>query len=177
VKVNKHFALTKERWISYIVAPLAIILISIFIQNSIQNFRFKRDTQVQITRLASSIESLNYDISIKNLNALASLDLIKNTVTGNKPIDNIESISVLTAMRKATNAEMVYILNKKGNVVACTIDSVSGQSFTGKNFAFRPYFKNVVEKKTSFYYPAVGVVSNKRGLYLGVPIFGSVNTY
>ncbi|MDA3893712.1 MAG: ATP-binding protein [Salinivirgaceae bacterium] len=165
----------KEKWVLYILAPLLVIVISLIIEYQYRNIRQNKDSENHIKSLGKKVEDTNYSLALKNVLGIASMSYVEETVIGNLPVDNIETVAGLLAIRKASDAQMVYLMNKSGEVVACTPDSVSGQSFTGNNFAFRPYFSKVVSAKQYEYYPAVGVVSLKRGFYLGVPIYDSLN--
>ena len=68
--------------------------------------------------------------------------------------------------RYATIVEMsvVYLLDIKGNVVALS-NRAAKDSFVGKNYAFRPYFKEALAKGDAEYI-AQGVTSNFPGLYI-----------
>lgn len=175
VKLNFDILTTKDKWIVFILSPILLISLAFIIEKQVRVVIFKNNTQKTIYELAAQIEASNYDIAFNNIKALTSLNYVINTVNGKTPFDNNETLAALSTIREASLAEMVYLMNLKGDVVACTPDRISKQTFTGKNFSFRPYFAEVIKNNTHIYYPAVGVVSNKRGLYLGAPISDSTN--
>lgn len=170
---DKQNKFGKDKWLFFVIAPLMLLILSLLIENYVRHIVFSNNTENSIADLASKIENSNYNIALNNIDALSSLNFIKNTVTHNKPIDNEECLAALLATRDASQAEMVYLLDRTGQVVACTPNKKNGQTFTGKNFAFRPYFKNALNSNNPVFYPAVGVVSNTRGLYLSIAITDS----
>ncbi len=72
--------------------------------------------------------------------------------------------TVLDTTKINFNADIVYIMNKKGNVISSTSDLLMN-----KNYSFRAYFKNALIGKNMIY-PALGVTTNERGIYLSTPI-------
>ncbi len=75
----------------------------------------------------------------------------------------------LIAVRDVLSTAIVYVMDKEGLVTASTASHISGKTLTGNNYRFRPYFTSGMEGKSSFY-PALGVTTNKRGLYFSAPI-------
>ncbi len=65
-------------------------------------------------------------------------------------------------------AEWVYILDLAGNVIATT-NLNPNINILGKNYAFRPYYKEAIAGR-AVVYPAVGVTTRKRGIYFSHPI-------
>jgi PAS domain S-box-containing protein len=67
--------------------------------------------------------------------------------------------------RYNTNFEfsVCYLLDVQGNVIAASNRNMA-DSFLGKNYAFRPYFREALQGKRSFYM-AAGVTSQERGFY------------
>ncbi len=61
-----------------------------------------------------------------------------------------------------------YVLNPRGVVVAAT-NRDTPQSFVGKDYGFRPYFKEAMAGKPSYYF-AVGVTTGERGFYASHPV-------
>lgn len=75
----------------------------------------------------------------------------------------------LIAVRDVLSASIVYIMDKDGQVTASTKTSNNGKNLTGNNYQFRPYFTEAIAGK-SYCYPALGVTTNKRGIYFSSPI-------
>jgi len=92
------------------------------------------------------------------------LELLQRTQNTNK--NNIEDSilfrqlnSLFTKLVLDNDFSAVYLLDIYGNCIAS-----SNKSFLGKNYSFRPYFKQALQKG-SFIYPALGVTSKKMGIY------------
>ena len=96
---------------------------------------------------------------------------MKAAVTGRLEPDAPEVMAALGRIRRTTQATIVYILNAQGDTVACTPYD-GGQTLTGKNYAFRPYFRTAVNGR-DVVYPALGITTQKRGLYFSSPIRAS----
>ena len=62
-----------------------------------------------------------------------------------------------------------YLMDADGNTVASSNRS-QPDSFVGKNYAFRPYFRTSI-KGTDSVYMGLGITSGKRGIYTSVPIY------
>lgn len=65
-------------------------------------------------------------------------------------------------------ASDVYLMDPAGKTVA-TSNEYSPLSFLGRNFAFRPYFKEAIQGRPGAY-SAVGTRSGKRGYYFSYPV-------
>ncbi|MBF0308963.1 MAG: SpoIIE family protein phosphatase [Magnetococcales bacterium] len=65
-------------------------------------------------------------------------------------------------------ADVVYLMDAEGTTVASSNADEPG-SFVGKNYGFRPYFQNALQRRPGLYV-AQGVTSNVVGLYLGQPV-------
>ena len=100
---------------------------------------------------------------------LASLDHVVDVAAGRTEPDNHDVAIALQSAQKATNALLVYVLDASGTVVASTRYG-QGESITGKNYAFRPYFTEAMRGDHCLY-PAVGVTTRMRGLYFSAPVF------
>lgn len=93
----------------------------------------------------------------------------KEVATGYLEPDNQNLLASLEQIRSDFQAAIVYIMDRSGTVVISTRYG-DGQSLTGKNYAFRPYFREAM-KGENVVYPAFGVTTNERGLYYSSPIF------
>jgi len=93
---------------------------------------------------------------------------IKSVCTGVKPSDNANLLNVLTTTKDVLNASIVYVLDTQGTVVGCSPYG-DGETLTGNNYKFRPYFFQAVAGRSSTY-AAVGVTTGKRGLYFSEPV-------
>lgn len=88
--------------------------------------------------------------------------------------DNREVLIVLESGHRLFGADLVYVTDTQGTVVGCTPYG-GGKTLTGKNYSFRPYFKKAMAGG-EIVYPAVGVTTNKRGLYFSSPIYAELES-
>ncbi len=101
--------------------------------------------------------------------AMARAEWVGRTAAGELGVDNPETLLILETTRSIFNAAIVYIMNAKGDVVACT-PFAEGQTLTGKSYEFRPYFTHAMQGQ-SVLYPALGVTTHERGLYTSAPVY------
>ncbi|MBF0318561.1 MAG: hypothetical protein HQL01_01980 [Nitrospirae bacterium] len=74
----------------------------------------------------------------------------------------------LSHFNNAIGASATYVLNKDGIAIASS-NWNSPESFVGKNYSFRPYFRRAV-KGVSDKYVAIGVTSKAPGYYVSSPV-------
>jgi PAS domain S-box-containing protein len=74
----------------------------------------------------------------------------------------------LDRCRENLNASVCYIMDNSGTTVASS-NRNAPDSFVGKNYGFRPYFKQAMAGKVGRYF-AVGVTSKVPGYYVSHPI-------
>ncbi len=67
-----------------------------------------------------------------------------------------------------SNLSVFYVMDPHGTVIA-TSNRHSKDSFLGKNYSFRSYFRNALKGQSSISFN-VGVTSGKRGFYISRPI-------
>ncbi len=80
----------------------------------------------------------------------------------------------LERLRKIFDAEVCYLMNKEGITLASS-NWNDANSFVGKNYGFRPYFKNAIQGRP-FTYMAVGVTTHIPGIFYSWPVAGTQNT-
>ncbi len=78
---------------------------------------------------------------------------------------------LLVHFRKVFDLDVCYLMDRRGKTLASS-NWDSPKSFVNKNYGFRPYFKKAIEGKP-FIYMAVGITSNKPGIYYSCPITGT----
>ncbi|WP_423840287.1 ATP-binding protein [Vibrio mytili] len=74
----------------------------------------------------------------------------------------------LESVNEVIKSEDTYLLDQWGTTIAAS-NWRKERSFIGRNFAFRPYFKQAILGEQSQYY-ALGSTSGKRGYYYSYPI-------
>jgi len=75
----------------------------------------------------------------------------------------------LEHVNNSINAADVYLMNTDGMAIAAS-NWAEARSFVGKNYAFRPYFKEAIEGRPGRYF-ALGTVSKRRGYYFSYPVY------
>lgn len=101
---------------------------------------------------------------------LSSHSILINALT--QPNDeslNGTASSYLQHVNESINAADVYLMDVEGTAIAASNWSLE-RSFVGKNYAFRPYFKEAMAGKAGRYF-ALGTVSKRRGYYFSYPIY------
>ena len=76
---------------------------------------------------------------------------------------------VLDRFKQTLDADVCYLLNSIGTTVASS-NRKDPDSFVGKNFSFRPYFKQALSGVAGSYL-ALGTTSLERGVYHSFPVF------
>ena len=106
--------------------------------------------------------------NIKPSKTLAGMDEFIAALT--KPND--DSIAKANAMLDHFNAslktDVCYLMDTNGNTIASS-NRRDPDSFVGDNFSFRPYFQKAIQG-TPATYLALGVTSDKRGVYYSHPV-------
>lgn len=89
-----------------------------------------------------------------------------------KDVSSIDYDSVkdlIETARADSGSDIVYIMDIAGKVVASTLYD-GGKTLLGNNYAFREYFTEAL-KGGAVVFPAVGVTTDKRGLYISSRIY------
>ena len=76
---------------------------------------------------------------------------------------------ILDHFQRTLEAEVCYLMDLEGNTIASS-NRNRPDSFVGKNYGFRPYFLQAAQGNT-YVYMALGVTSNRRGIYYGNPVY------
>ena len=93
--------------------------------------------------------------------------VLKAAALGVQAPDAAEVLQRLSIARALFDADGAYVIAGNGIVVA---HSTEGVRSTGKDLAFRPYFKAAMRGAASSY-AAVGSVTGERGLYYAAPLY------
>ena len=74
----------------------------------------------------------------------------------------------LETINKVSDTLDTYLMNKDGLTIAAS-NWQKDRPFVGRNFSYRPYFKQAMTGKLGRYF-ALGVTSSKRGYYFAYPV-------
>ncbi len=75
----------------------------------------------------------------------------------------------LEDVSRITGASDIYLMNENGDTLAAS-NWKQDRSFVGKNFHYRPYFRQAIQGRPGHYF-ALGTTSGKRGYYFSHPVF------
>ena len=107
----------------------------------------------------------------RNAQVIGTLPQVIKTATGELSPDNPYTIPALLTSKQQLNASIIYLMNSEGDTVACTPYGVNGsKTLIGKNYKFRPYFQKAIKGQSDIYL-ALGVTTNKRGVYYSAPVY------
>ncbi len=99
---------------------------------------------------------------------LASDKRILDLAQRASPADAAEVNIYLEKLAADSGASDIYFMNRNGTTIAAS-NWNSDASFVGRNFAFRPYFKQAEAGLTGHYF-AFGITSNVPGYYISHPV-------
>ena len=69
----------------------------------------------------------------------------------------------------AADAAVIYVIDTNGKTVASS-NWRKAESFEGRNYGFRPYFKDAIEGREGRFF-AVGVTTNRSGYFISRPVY------
>ncbi len=168
---------TKYQWPLYLLAWLAgmfILATSFFAAAN----RLHHDNQLNSIkqRLISFSTEMNshFSTQLGTLHILAKNPHLQTVLSHQSQADNAELLALLSGIKEVSKAAIIYVLDSKGTVVGCSPYG-NNKSLTSKNYSFRPYFTKAMAGD-SFIYPALGVTTNKRGIYFSTPVHSDTET-
>jgi len=107
----------------------------------------------------------------KAVRALAGLKELQKALTDPNESNLSEANLLLDHFNDSLKVSVSYLMDRNGKTIASS-NRHDKRSFVGKNYSFRPYFKEAIHKKPSVYM-ALGVTSKKRGVYYSHPVYSS----
>ena len=102
------------------------------------------------------------------LQALSQDRIIVRAAVGLDAPDSPMLLNTLNTAQRIVGADIIYVMNTNGLCVGCSVYD-GQQTLTGNNYAFRPYFTKAMQGQQVIY-PAVGVTTGVRGLYISRPV-------
>ncbi len=162
--MNKYFSLKLiVIWFSVLFSFVFITILSLNYSSKIYSERnIIKDLQAIETRLED-----NNDFYFRSAEKLASYWYIKSILKIGKTDSKIEN--ELTGINQALQSSIVYIMSKKGDVIASSIYD-KGKSLVGNNYQFRDYFQKARSGENGLMM-AVGVTTGVRGIFFSSPVF------
>lgn len=123
------------------------------------------------TETIKSHLSYSFKENLKSVDVLSKLDALVESLKNPKPGSLERTNTILDRFKTAFQADNCYLINQNGVTIAST-NRNQPDSFVGKNYAFRPYFKNAMQNSPSadLVYMALGTTSGRRGIYFSHPV-------
>jgi PAS domain S-box-containing protein len=166
----------KLRIILVVLSLLAFLSVSIagyFYYSSLKESAFseaEKDIAVQAEKTRDSLSSFLSE-NRKTVKALAGLFEVERSLADPGKDSLARANAVLDLFRDSLNADVCYLMDRNGKTVASS-NRNAADSFVGKNFSFRPYWRQAMRGEPSTYL-ALGVTSNVRGVYSSHPVRGN----
>ncbi|MBI9016918.1 MAG: hypothetical protein JEZ07_06630 [Phycisphaerae bacterium] len=166
--INNNYKPYQWRLWLIFIAIFAISIAAVF-EHSHSKYKHNQAVSSNITSLADQLNAVGFNRARQDLFGISKMPGIISTARGDNLADNPEVLAAITAASFTSEANIIYLLNASGTTVACTPFD-DGKTFTGNNYAFRPYFSNVINSGEPAFYAALGVTTNLRGIYVSVPV-------
>lgn len=107
--------------------------------------------------------------NLKSVQALAGLNEMQEALSVGNPESLVGANLLLDHFQSSLNVDVCYLMDRRGYTIGSSNRNSPG-SFIGKNYAFRPYYKEAMGGKPTIYM-ALGVTSKKRGVYCSHPVY------
>lgn len=105
----------------------------------------------------------------KVVETLAGLTALQRVLRTREEDDLYYANLVLDHFESTLDVDVCYLMDRNGVTIASS-NRKAPDSFVGKNFSFRPYFKQAVQGLHGAYL-ALGTTSSRRGVYHSYPIY------
>ncbi|MBF9015984.1 MULTISPECIES: ATP-binding protein [unclassified Oceanispirochaeta] len=123
--------------------------------------------------LSSKLDDAVFSTMQSGIESLTTSKAVIDLATGGTAVDNPIGLNTLDTANRIFNSSLVYIVDLRGNVIACTPFN-DDQTLTGNNYFFRPYVQSAISGKNTVY-PALGITTLERGLYFSSPVYSEDN--
>ena len=161
-----------QRRLLGIATTTLLALVTISFGGDQLNIFFNRSNQKPITgKLSYELNTFIIDRFRHATDTLSTYGEIIDAASARAKPDNPALLRVLNTAQGALNVAFVYVMDKNGQVVGCS-QGINNESLVGQHYPFRPYFTHAINGQP-FFYPAVGVTTNKKGFYFSSPVFGA----
>jgi PAS domain S-box-containing protein len=157
--------------VALLAASVLAVLVLVFAVY-LPNLRHENHVAAAEGQLAAAAADMERHLALGAQEAaqyLAGIPNIIGSAGGGEPPDSADTLHILRTVRDLIGADIVYVMDDSGTVVASTRYNGNESTLTGKNYAFRPYFTRALAGVGNTY-AALGVTTKQRGLYFGEPI-------
>ena len=154
------------------IAFIFATLLSIMALYFFYQLEYEQNKEKYFSKSLSLTEKINQVImkSKGEAGVLAQTPRIKQAILNELSHENKRVMPVIGVAKKLLSASIVYVMNGDGTTIACTpFGDKNSKTLTGKNYKFRAYFQDGISGKNCVYL-ALGVTTNRRGIYYSAPI-------
>ena len=139
--------------------------------HAFQKAAFQKTEADAYSRLKLLTDHLSSYLSehIKPVRTLSGLKALRSALKDTRPDSIYQANQILDHFTKTLDIEVSYLMDKNG-VTLCSSNRNAQDSFVGKDFSFRPYFKEAIAGSPATYL-ALGTTSRKRGIYYSHPVY------
>jgi two-component system, NtrC family, C4-dicarboxylate transport sensor histidine kinase DctB len=166
MSTTKYLSKVKQsaKWLSIAICvnmiASGIFYFSLLISSSNDN---AADAKIYEQSLTASINQFEY------LPALLASDTLFINALLYSSNNHLLTNKKLTFIAERAGADVVYIMNSSGTVVASS-NYLSKNSFLNNNYAFRPYFQDAIKQRKRQFYYAKGATTGIPGFFISEPI-------
>jgi two-component system, cell cycle sensor histidine kinase and response regulator CckA len=126
-------------------------------------------TQLLADRIARLISTNQMEVR-----ALALFEELRDALLETNSAKVSQADRILDHFVAGLGHEVCYLLDRSGNTIAST-NRQKPDSFVGRNYSFRPYFRDALEGNPTTYL-ALGQTSGMRGIYFSHPVYQPGNS-
>jgi PAS domain S-box-containing protein len=127
-----------------------------------------KTSDAEIAEIANRISLYLSDYQ-RIADSMAGIKDLRKALAAVRPDTLREANAILDHFQHALAVDVCYLIDRSGTTIASS-NRDTPESFVGKNYAFRPYFKESMKGAPSVYM-ALGVTSGKRGVYFSHPVY------
>jgi diguanylate cyclase (GGDEF)-like protein/PAS domain S-box-containing protein len=152
-------------------AALTVILVAGWVMTqSLGNLAWEQVRKDSLSQNKIAIQRLAFEVgqAEEAVQTMAGSPWLRPTLWERSPQTLAQANSVLDRYQQRFEASVVYLMDSSGTTIASS-NRAARDSFVGKSYGFRPYFKEAMQGKTGRYL-ALGVTSKKRGFYASFPV-------
>jgi PAS domain S-box-containing protein len=135
----------------------------------IQSRTARREVEARAESVRLRISSMMKG-QLEAAQALAGLPAVREALMSGDAEAMARVNRSLDAFAEAFHADVCYLMDRSGETLAASNRS-RPDSFVGQVYQFRPYFQRAIQGRPAVYM-ALGVTSDRRGIYFGRPVPG-----
>jgi PAS domain S-box-containing protein len=164
----------KLRWIVLVLAALSFLFAAgggYLVYISLRHAAFQEAERQCMTNVEMVKRSLDAMLSeyIKPVRALAHMKELRLALADRDQSALVPANTILDTFQSSLQADVCYLVDASGITIASS-NRFAHNSFVGQDFGFRPYIQKALAGEV-LAYMALGVVSDKRGVYYSAPVW------